>query len=161
MGAKVHRIVLDGLPLQVRSAGIAAYTRALACELARLDSEIEVVLLGLGGPALRLLPGRLRAADEGPLPAALRWWRSAAYPLVMGYPFGAIPNLLALESLAPDIDVFHATNYATPRTRSVPLVVTIHDLTLLRYPHLATRALGRLVGRARRATERARVARCG
>lgn len=127
------RVALDGLPLQVRSAGIAVYTRELAAALAALPSPPALRFLGCAGlPPLR--------------GTALPWRRSPLYPLVMGAPLAGMPRLLPLEA-AVRVDLFHATNYALPRSRRTPLVLTVHDLALLRHPELGTPALRRMVAR--------------
>jgi glycosyltransferase involved in cell wall biosynthesis len=48
-----------------------------------------------------------------------------------------------VEWLAGPVDVFHATNFTAPPTRRAATVVTIHDLTYLRYPELVTDASAR------------------
>jgi glycosyltransferase involved in cell wall biosynthesis len=48
-----------------------------------------------------------------------------------------------VEWLAGPVDVFHATNFVAPPTRHAATVVTIHDLTYLRYPELVTDASAR------------------
>ena len=134
------RVALDALPLQVRSAGIAAYVRELTRALAALDASAALRLFGMSWPAPRPAD-----ADGRAWPAGVDVVTSPTYPLVMG--FGALPRLLACESAVGDIDVFHATAYAIPRARRVPVVVTVHDLTLLRHPELGTPALRRSVQR--------------
>jgi len=48
-----------------------------------------------------------------------------------------------VEWLAGRVDVFHATNFASPPARRAAPVVTVHDLTYLRYPELVTAASAR------------------
>ncbi|MDX2171006.1 MAG: glycosyltransferase family 1 protein, partial [Deltaproteobacteria bacterium] len=136
------RVGLDGLPLQVRSAGIAVYTRELVAALAALPDAPQLTLFTCAG-----LP-----APQVSVPVR----RSALYPLIMGAPLGGVPRLLPLGAGLADVDLFHATNYALPRTR-LPLVLTVHDLALLRHPELGTPALRRLVGRVAGAWREARV----
>ena len=62
---------------------------------------------------------------------------------------------LDAERVLGPIDVFHATAYAVPRARRTPVVLTVHDLTLLRRPELGTPALRRSVA-PRRGARRAR-----
>jgi glycosyltransferase involved in cell wall biosynthesis len=134
------RLALDAFPLQVRSAGIAVYTEGLIRALAAVQPDLAITLFGL--------PGALqRATDDGAWPAAVRWHRSLLYPLIMGAPLMQLPRLLPLEAALRGADLFHATNYTAPRTRSTPLVLTVHDLALLRFPELGTPALRRHVQR--------------
>jgi glycosyltransferase involved in cell wall biosynthesis len=145
-------IVLDGLPLQVRSAGIGTYTDALVRQLAADHPQRRFLLYGLGGAATRLLPA---APSLAPLPPNVGWLPRATYPLVMGFPPAGTPRLLPLRQA--DMVLFHATNYAAPRRLAAPLVVTMHDLALLRFPALGTPSLRRLVARAAAALPAARL----
>ncbi len=78
---------------------------------------------------------------------------------VVKRPFAARPLHLAWQRLnfppiewwTGAIDVVHGTNYVVPPTRHGASVVTVHDLTPLRFPELAdehTRTFPRLIGRA-------------
>lgn len=131
------RIALDALPLQVRSAGVARYVRGLLDGLTALDAGLDLRLFGLPWP----WPSP-RAAHW---PATVRAVSSLRYPPVMGI---GLPRLVHLESALGELDLFHATAYAVPRRRRVPVVLTVHDLTLLRAPELGTPALRRSVRRA-------------
>jgi len=148
------RIALDGLPLQVRSAGIARYTRALVGAMARLRPDARFLLLGLSQLArtvLRAVPPDAELA----LPTNVEWRRSSLYPLITGYPL-PLPRIVPLRAATGRVDLFHATNYAMPRAPGVPLVVTVHDLALLRHPDLGTPALRRLVARTAYSVREAR-----
>jgi glycosyltransferase involved in cell wall biosynthesis len=48
-----------------------------------------------------------------------------------------------VEWLAGPVDVFHATNFAAPPARRAAVVVTVHDLTYLRFPEMVTAASAR------------------
>lgn len=148
------RIALDGLPLQVRSAGIAAYTRALVAAMARLRPETRFLLFGLSDLARRAVRAVPPDPPAAPLPANVAWCRSLLYPAITGFPL-PLPRLLPLRAATGGVDLFHATNYVTPRVPGVPVVVTVHDLTLLRHPELGTPALRRLVERAARSVREA------
>jgi glycosyltransferase involved in cell wall biosynthesis len=141
----VARIVLDGLPLQVRSAGVAVYTRCVVQAMAGLRPESAFVLFG---------PPRAEA-EAAAWPPNVRWQRSLRYPLVMGVPAPA-PRLLALERVV-GADLFHATAYTAPHTRAVPVVVSVHDLALVRFPELGSAELRGVPARTRQATAAARL----
>jgi glycosyltransferase involved in cell wall biosynthesis len=141
----IARVALDGLPLQVRSAGIAVYTDGLVRALARQHPETEFVLFGMAAAALGVLQRRSEGPDGAPWPSNVRWHRALSYPLRMGYPLAGMPRVLPLPSRLRACDLFHATNFAAPRTGATPLVVTVHDLALLRFPELGTAALRRIV----------------
>jgi glycosyltransferase involved in cell wall biosynthesis len=152
----IDRVVLDGLPLQVRSAGIAAYTNGLIRALARRSPSTELVLFGPARPVLSLLRQASAPSSSMPWPANVRWATSFLYPLVMGYPLPGLPRAIAVERALGSVRLFHGTNYALPRARAAALVVTVHDLALLRQPGLGTSALRRLIGRVRRSVRDAR-----
>lgn len=78
---------------------------------------------------------------------------------VVKRPFAARPlhttwqrwNVPPIEWWTGAIDVVHGTNYVVPPTRRGASVVTVHDLTPLRFPELAnehTRTFPRLIARA-------------
>lgn len=138
------RIAIDGWPLQARSAGVAVYVGELVRALAAVAPTIEWTLFGAAA-----------APAAAPIGAA-RWRRAWRYPLVMGVPPG-VPRLATLEAVLGAVDCFHATAYAVPRARRVPVVLTVHDLTLLRHPELGTPALRRTVGAVARHAAEARL----
>lgn len=148
-------IALDGLPLQVRSAGIAAYTASLVRAMARLRPEARFLLLGLSDLARAALRAAPPEHAEPVLPSNLRWCKSTLYPLITGYPL-PLPRIVPLRAATGRVDLFHATNYVLPRAPGVPLVVTVHDLALLRHPDLGTPALRRLVARTAYSVREAR-----
>ncbi|HET6750696.1 MAG TPA: glycosyltransferase family 1 protein [Actinomycetes bacterium] len=142
------KVALDATPLLGPRTGVGHYVAGLAEGLAELPGpEPEEVALvpftwrGTGdlprvapaGPRLRLgrrrVPARLLQAA----------WARMAFPPV--------------EWLAGRVDVFHATNFVAPPARRAAVVVTVHDLTYLRYPGMVTAASARyrdLVPRALR-----------
>jgi glycosyltransferase involved in cell wall biosynthesis len=48
-----------------------------------------------------------------------------------------------VEWFAGSVDVFHATNFVAPPARRAGLVMTVHDLTYLRYPEMVSAASAR------------------
>lgn len=133
------RVVLDGLPLVVRSAGVATYTRELVRHLAAAAPGVSFELF-----APRRWRDRAAAAPAGgagPRGAAgaIQSWR---YPLVMG---PLLAGWATLESVVGEIDLFHGTTYTLPARSRAPLVATVHDLALLRHPELGNRRLRAMV----------------
>jgi glycosyltransferase involved in cell wall biosynthesis len=132
------RVGLDATPLLGPRTGVGRYVQGLAGALAALagpePEELALVPFSWRGtgdlPSVapsgpRVRHGRRRA------PARLlqaAWAR-------MGWP--------PVEWLAGPVDVFHATNFVAPPTRRAATVVTIHDLTYLRYPEMVTDASAR------------------
>ena len=103
------RVGIDLSPLQLTRAGTARYLRILLAELERRD-DVEVAHISWGGS------GRITAAV-----------RDAAW-----YP-------LALPRAARRVDVLHCPSYRAPFRARTPLVVTVHDLALLRHPDVFNR----------------------
>lgn len=142
------RIGLDATPLLGARTGVGHYTaRLLAAMVAENPGDDWVAtaftLRGRGGLPGVLPPGvRARAL---PLPArALREaWARTPFPPV--------------EWLCGRVDVFHATNFVLPPLRRAAGVVTVHDLTFLRYPETVSQASLRYVDLVPRSIERAGV----
>lgn len=130
------RIGFDATVLGV-PGGIQLYARCLLASLARLCGRHSLVLWcgsRPAGPAMRqLAPTGARVVAPGPAGRLLaRWGR-----LARGNPF-------PIEMFAGPVDVFHGPNYMLPAQRGkAALVVTVHDLSVLRYPqwHPARRVL--------------------
>ena len=120
----VTRVVLDATPLLGPRTGVGRYVEHLVRELAAMPS-LEVVataftLRGAGAlpaavpPAVRV---RHRPAPARALQAA---WERLDLPPV--------------EWLAGRADVVHGTNFLLPPLRRAVGVLTVHDLSYLRYP---------------------------
>ena len=123
------RAGIDVSPLAQTRAGTARYLRALLPELERRP-DLELVRLAFGGGG--------RAATIA---------RDAVW-----YPLG-----LPRRSRAARLELLHCPTFRAPLRSSMPLVVTVHDLAVLRFPEVFnrwTRTYSRLaVPRAVRAAE--------
>jgi glycosyltransferase involved in cell wall biosynthesis len=125
----VLRLGLDVSPLALTRAGAARYIESLLAALP--EEEVEVSRYGFAGSARALVPVR----DVG--------WYLAALPL---------------RARLDKVDVLHCPTHRAPVRSAVPLVVTLHDIALLRHPELFNRwnrtysafALPRIVRAARR-----------
>jgi glycosyltransferase involved in cell wall biosynthesis len=127
------RLALDGTPLLGNQTGIGLYTRRLMQKLAepgrsaQQPSEVRATAFTLRGR--NELAGRVPAGvttRARPVPARLlraSWARWELPPV---------------EWLCGRIDVFHGTNFVLPPTQHARGVVTIHDLSFLRYPETVT-----------------------
>ena len=123
------RLGIDVSPLALSRAGTARYLRALLAGLQ--DEAVDVERFELAGD------GRIR-----------KLWRDTAWYLE------ALPRAARRSG----IDVLHCPTQRAPFRPGLPLVVTIHDLAVLRHPamfNLWTRrysalALPRIVGAASR-----------
>ncbi|MBI3287867.1 MAG: glycosyltransferase family 4 protein, partial [Chloroflexi bacterium] len=122
------RIGIDYNAALHQRAGIGRYTRELFKALAALDRENEYLLV-ISGPAVR--PGQdflPDAANFRPFYLLLgeRWttllWQRLRLPL-------------AIDWLTGSVDLFHSPDYVLPPLRrGVNKLLTIHDLSFLRYP---------------------------
>jgi glycosyltransferase involved in cell wall biosynthesis len=110
------RVGVDTSPLVQTRAGTARHVRGLVAAL-RGRPGLELELLSFGGP------GRASSVLRDAL------W----YPL-------------ALPRRARRLDVLHCTTFRGPLRPSIPTVLTVHDLAILRYPDVFARWHG-LYGR--------------
>lgn len=138
------RVAVDATPLLGVRTGIGRYVEHLTAELAGRPGEVSLRAIALSlrrRSALRQLPAGVRAVHR-PAPARLlqrSWARGGGPPA---------------EWLTGQVDVVHGTNFVLPPPRRTAGVVTVHDLTFLRYPELvdaASLAYRELVPRAVRA----------
>lgn len=121
------RIAFDGTTLQPRRTGVGYYTEHLLMHLAEVvggslgdaHGDDQLVVISNRSPVTsRELPEHVRVATSRRPMVRLAWMQAAA------------PRLLR------DVhaDVAHFTNGMMPVTTRVPTVVTIHDVSLTRYP---------------------------
>ncbi len=134
------KVGLDATPLLGPRTGVGHYVTCLVRALADLGPEEsdleEVALVPFSWRGTRDLPAE---APRGPrirfgqrrVPARLlrAAWERTPWPPV--------------EWFAGRVDVFHATNFVAPPARRAGLVVTVHDLSYLRYPEMVSEASAR------------------
>jgi pimeloyl-ACP methyl ester carboxylesterase len=121
----VLRVAVDTVPLLGPRTGIGMFTAALVEGLLeRDDVEFRPWLASLWGRRwAKGIPGDV---SRLPMPArTLRrvWLRS---------------NRPALETWTGPVDVAHGTNYVVPPTRRAARLVSVHDLTPIRFPAMST-----------------------
>jgi len=104
------RVGLDVSPLALTRAGAARYIESLLAALP--PDEVEVRRYELGGSSRALVPVR----DVG--------WYLAALPA---------------RAWRDGMDVLHCPTHRAPVKSAVPLVVTLHDIAVLRHPELFNR----------------------
>lgn len=137
------RVAFDVLPLAGERTGVGRFCGGLAGALARRDG-LDLVPYAIArrarsavcGPAMELGLARVRAraVPTSVFNAALRW-----------------VELPPIEWVTGPVAVVHGTNFVVPPARRAARVVTVHDLTPLRFPELCTKAslaYPRLVRRA-------------
>ena len=134
-------IALDATPMLGRPTGVGTYVRGLVHGLAELGTAVRLVPFTLrgGAPPLDLPPGARWRHLPVPARALQAAWARARVPPV--------------ELFAGRVDVFHATNFVAPPAMRAGSVLTVHDLTYLRFPQWVTPAVlryQRLVPRALR-----------
>jgi glycosyltransferase involved in cell wall biosynthesis len=124
------RVAIDATPLIGRPTGVGAFCAG--------------VLEGLSGcpdaaPAAFAVSWRRRHAIVGRVPAGVEVVRRAmpARPLHAAWGRADMPPI---EWFVGHADVVHGTNYVVPPTRTAARVVTVHDLTTVRFPELCNRA---------------------
>jgi len=119
------RICIDVQSAVTQRAGVGRYTRELVQHLPEASPDDEFVLAyfdfkAKGAPI----------APEGVEERRIRWcpgriaqlaWKTIHWP-----PF---------DAFAGDADLYHFPNFVLPPLRHGKSVVTIHDMTFLRYPH--------------------------
>jgi glycosyltransferase involved in cell wall biosynthesis len=127
------RLGLDGTPLLGNQTGIGLYTRRLMQQLADPGRSAE------RPTEVRATAFTLRGRDElaGRVPSGVTT-RAKPVPARLLRASWARWELPPVEWLCGRIDVFHGTNFVLPPTRHAHGVVTIHDLSFLRYPDTVT-----------------------
>jgi glycosyltransferase involved in cell wall biosynthesis len=136
-------VALDATPLLGQPTGVGEFTRGLLGALAARD-DVVVTAYGLTwrgrgalGPAV---PRRVVVAGRPMAARPLRQaWTRADHP--------------QLERWTGPVDVVHGTNFVVPPARATQ-VVTVHDLTPVRFPELCTADTLAYPGLVRRALRR-------
>ena len=124
------RLGLDGSPLLEIKTGVGRYTYELATALSRLSLDLEMFYY-YGTSWSR----QISSTDSGDV---LSTWRRVA-PLGLRKLFPVVikdflkPRIFKYGYQRNKLDLYHATNYVAPAV-DMPLVVTIYDLSFLRYP---------------------------
>jgi glycosyltransferase involved in cell wall biosynthesis len=127
------RVGLDATPLLGPRTGVGQYVARLVEALAASGEVGELRLVPFtwrGAGDLTAAAGRVRVLRRRVPARVLREaWARVGWPPV--------------EWFAGRVEVFHGTNFVAPPARRAGLVVTIHDLSYLRYPEMVTPASAR------------------
>lgn len=159
------RVGVDARLLAYSRAGIAQYIRCLLHALRALNPAEKVVPLyhrkqrgeayGPFGGAKASSPFPLSSGDEERLSES-GITRTGATRRLCTPPHHRLESwLLAAELLPRQLDLFHATDHIVPRGLRCRKVVTVHDLSFLRYPQTHTPASLRHYGQIFRSIEAA------
>jgi glycosyltransferase involved in cell wall biosynthesis len=132
------RVGLDATPLLGPRTGVGRYVAGLAEGLAALDGPEpeEVVLVPFSWRGTRDLPA------EAPTGPRVRHGRRRVPARLLQAAWARLP-WPPVEWLSGPVEVFHGTNFVAPPARRAATVVTIHDLTYLRFREMVTDASAR------------------
>ncbi len=125
------RLGLDATPLLGRLTGIGHYVDQLIRTLAADDPDLDLVATAFSLRGREQLPAAVPPGVEvrarGVPARALQWaWQHTAFPPV--------------QLCCGPVDLFHGTNFVLPPTGRAAGVVTVHDLSYLRYPETVSAA---------------------
>ncbi|MCX6816312.1 MAG: glycosyltransferase family 1 protein [Candidatus Beckwithbacteria bacterium] len=109
----------------VYQTGVSRYTTELVKHLLKIDHQNEYFLYAGSWRQRQFLKDFFNQVKTGKSTLKLSWFSPKLADLFW--------NRLNLWPPADSLDVFHASNWVLPRTKS-KLVTTIHDLTFLKYP---------------------------
>jgi len=125
----VH-IAIDYTPAVRQSAGIGRLTRHLARELTFLHPEHAYTLF---------VAGRLahKSAERAAWPAHVRLRDTLIPERALTILWHRLRLPAPAELFTGRCDLFHSTDFALPPTAGARTIVTVHDLTFLRYPECA------------------------
>ena len=124
------RIALDATALLGPVAGVGAFTAgALEALVARDDTSMYGYALSWRGRSLlrEVLPVGVTSGWSVPAAHLLRLWAHS----------DLVPVEWIMDNDEP-MDIVHGTNFVVPPARRASRVVTVHDLTCVRYPELCT-----------------------
>lgn len=137
-------VAMDATPLLGVRTGVGESVAGFMSAVAT-DPDLDVVGYSLSAIASDALPARLpptvRAGRRIPIPASalLRTWAHFDHP--------------AIELWTGPVDVVHGTNFVVPPSRRAARLVTVHDLTPVRFPELCSPASLRYPRLIRRAID--------
>lgn len=122
------RVALDATPLVGQGTGVATFVRGVVGALAA-RADVEVSAYGLTWTGRR----ELAAALPPGVPIASR--PMPARPLIDAWALIAWPPV---QWWTGPVEVVHGTNFVVPPAGPAAAVVTVHDLTAVRFPELCT-----------------------
>lgn len=139
------RIGIDYTAAIHQQAGIGRYTRGLVQGLAKLYTDDEYVLLLGGGQAPSASVGLSGLRSSVPDRFHIR--QVPVSPRLLTVLWHRLRLPLPVDLLIGRVDVFHSPDYVLPPVRHGKAVVTIHDLSFLRYPPGAEPSLRQYLSR--------------
>jgi len=131
------RIAIDYSSAVLQQAGIGRYTRNLIGALAKLDHDTPYVLFSAGRDLQP--PAWPENFVRRELPLSNRYVLKAWHRVKLGIP---------IELFTGKVDLFHSPDFVLPPTLAARKVLTIHDLSFIRYPHCSSPGLLRYLLKA-------------
>jgi len=132
------RVAVDVSPLLGARTGIGTFTDG-AIEALLRRGDVSLTGFALSGRSPMSLPAGVAPGRRVPAALMLRLWGSGiSWPDARWLSRGAV-------------DVVHGTNFVVPPARGTARVVTVHDLSAIRFPSLCTATTLRYPGLLRRA----------
>lgn len=132
------KIGIDYTPALKQGGGIGRYTRGLVSALQKLDADNEYLLLltrdapdeATGWGASNFRSKRLPFSER----TFTGLWHRLGVPL-------------PVEWLSGPLDIFHSPNFVLPPVQNARALLTVHDLSYMRYPRGAEPSLRRWLER--------------
>lgn len=121
------RVALDTTPLLGKPTGVGSYVRSLVKGLADSPAA-EPVGYAISPRSVK----HLRPRGTGAIPN-----RAIPFPYLLLMRRWVSSDRPSIDSFLKNPDVVHGTNFVCPPTKH-PTVLTVHDLTSVRMPHLCT-----------------------
>ena len=137
-------MALDTMPFVGPGTGVAVFTRGLFAALGQ-RSDVELVAYAV------TWRGRDKAYGDLPAPVVRTGSAMPARPLHLLWERVDLPPI---ELFTGRLDVVHGTNFVVPPARRAAEVVTVHDLTVLRFPEMVQAATLRYPALIERAVRR-------
>ncbi|MBQ6435947.1 glycosyltransferase family 4 protein [bacterium] len=126
----------------VYNRGVSRYSENLFVALSQL-LDVELFAYGSSGRGMNMLHSqldhlrsRLSADEQKVFDQNLRLQR---LPPQLNHWCWHYWHCNQVKALMSEIEVFHSWDYLQPPDKDLPLVSTIHDLAMLKYPHTANR----------------------
>lgn len=134
-------IGIDFTPGVTLGAGIGRYTRGLVQALFDLDQENEYVLFAT--PGLRPRTDLPISQFTNPQPPNFRYRPIPVSHRLAAIVWHRLRIPLPVEAFTGPVDVFHSPDFVLPPQRRGARILTVHDLSYMRYPEGATPNLRR------------------
>lgn len=122
------RVAIDATSLLGHRTGIGTFTHELIERIA-VDPSLDVTCFAVSWRGRRSLRGHV------PPRARVAEWPMAARPLRQAWLRTDLPPI---EAFTGAVDVVHGPNFVVPPSRRGAEIVTVHDLTAVRFPELCT-----------------------